>query len=418
MPIHNGALLDHAARRYRRGFWRQLIADVLIHILWLAATGGALWLALSVLLPFFSARGANALVTGLYVLAGTGVACVLLWLLRRVFLIAAACAGGRRFHVLPVLTAGLAEMLCDCILYGLLALVLYKTVGLGSVLAAVTNPSAASLLWLLPCGAIVFLWLSVKQLVIPVAMKERKHFHAAVAHALKRACTKRMFPRLLMVQAFQAVYAMLAIGAGYLLTSSLFGTPAFFNSIPYSQYIAPFWHLGIAYLLTIPLSPLYSAMHAACADAAFGDVPAPVGSVGFGARAAAFLLDLAIFAAVLLLLVALVLLPVTGGNLGALSVFFTGASKIVLPAALMLCVCMLCAAVEAATGGQTIGKRLLGIRAVSQDKKPLRLEQVLLRGLLRPVDLLLIGPCLLFFGKDKTRLGDIAAKTRVAFKAK
>lgn len=67
--------------------------------------------------------------------------------------------------------------------------------------------------------------------------------------------------------------------------------------------------------------------------------------------------------------------------------------------------------------GQTIGKRVLGLRVVDAEGLRLRLPQVILRNLLRPVDMLpalyLLGGIVLSGNRRRQRLGDLAAGTVV-----
>lgn len=67
--------------------------------------------------------------------------------------------------------------------------------------------------------------------------------------------------------------------------------------------------------------------------------------------------------------------------------------------------------------GQTPGKRVMKIRAMSSDGAPLRLGQVLVRNVLRIVDFLPIGygvgGALILLGSTSQRLGDLAAGTIV-----
>ena len=72
---------------------------------------------------------------------------------------------------------------------------------------------------------------------------------------------------------------------------------------------------------------------------------------------------------------------------------------------------------EALTG-QTLGKKLLGLKVVSADGSPAGTGQVVIRTLLRVVDQFPIAYLLGFVvmlatGKQRKRIGDIVAKTRV-----
>jgi uncharacterized RDD family membrane protein YckC len=69
--------------------------------------------------------------------------------------------------------------------------------------------------------------------------------------------------------------------------------------------------------------------------------------------------------------------------------------------------------------GQTIGKRLLRLRVMDARGLRLHLSQVVMRNLLRPVDMLpaffLLGGLAAFFSRRGQRLGDMAANTIVAY---
>src|SRR3954462_11451457 len=66
-------------------------------------------------------------------------------------------------------------------------------------------------------------------------------------------------------------------------------------------------------------------------------------------------------------------------------------------------------------GGQTIGKRIMGLRVMDERALKLRPSQVILRNLLRYVDFLpsfyALGRAVSFFSARAQRLGDLAAGT-------
>lgn len=67
--------------------------------------------------------------------------------------------------------------------------------------------------------------------------------------------------------------------------------------------------------------------------------------------------------------------------------------------------------------GQTVGKRLLGLRVVDRDGLPMQFSQIVARNLLRPVDMLpafyLLGGLTALGTRYGQRLGDLAANTAV-----
>jgi uncharacterized RDD family membrane protein YckC len=64
--------------------------------------------------------------------------------------------------------------------------------------------------------------------------------------------------------------------------------------------------------------------------------------------------------------------------------------------------------------GQTLGKRIVKIRVIREDGRPIRLPQATLRALLRPLDdVFFLGMFLIILNKSEKRLGDWLAGTLV-----
>jgi uncharacterized RDD family membrane protein YckC len=76
---------------------------------------------------------------------------------------------------------------------------------------------------------------------------------------------------------------------------------------------------------------------------------------------------------------------------------------------------------EYATGGRTIGKRVMGIRVIQDNGRPLSFLAAAVRNLMRIIDTLpalyFIGALVSFFHPNDKRLGDIAAGTVVVYEA-
>ena len=69
---------------------------------------------------------------------------------------------------------------------------------------------------------------------------------------------------------------------------------------------------------------------------------------------------------------------------------------------------------EMAMNGQTLGKRLFGLRIIRDNGQPIEFSQVLIRGLIRPVvDMMYVGLFVILFSKKHKRIGDMAAGTIV-----
>lgn len=68
------------------------------------------------------------------------------------------------------------------------------------------------------------------------------------------------------------------------------------------------------------------------------------------------------------------------------------------------------------TTGQTIGKKIVNIKVVRQDGKPMTHMDAIIRTILRIIDgiaLYLVGLIVVLASKDKQRIGDMVAKTLV-----
>jgi uncharacterized RDD family membrane protein YckC len=71
-------------------------------------------------------------------------------------------------------------------------------------------------------------------------------------------------------------------------------------------------------------------------------------------------------------------------------------------------------AMELSMNGQTIGKKIMRLRAIRTNGQPITLKHSAIRNLFRVfIDMLGIGAILIFFTKQHKRLGDLAASTIV-----
>ncbi|MCL1863299.1 MAG: RDD family protein [Defluviitaleaceae bacterium] len=69
---------------------------------------------------------------------------------------------------------------------------------------------------------------------------------------------------------------------------------------------------------------------------------------------------------------------------------------------------------ELMTRGQSLGKRIFGLRVIRDNGQPLGFSQSLIRGLIRAsLDMLYVGLIVILFSKKHKRLGDMAAGTIV-----
>jgi uncharacterized RDD family membrane protein YckC len=69
---------------------------------------------------------------------------------------------------------------------------------------------------------------------------------------------------------------------------------------------------------------------------------------------------------------------------------------------------------ELVMNGQTLGKKIFGLRAIRENGQPMQLSHIVVRGLFRSsVDILYIGLFAIMFSKQHKRIGDMAAGTVV-----
>lgn len=133
---------------------------------------------------------------------------------------------------------------------------------------------------------------------------------------------------------------------------------------------------------------------------------------GAGARLGAFLIDFAVQIALIAVAALLVLLGFDRGIFGNET-----------PSGVALGVVLVVAfavwfgyfvAMELATRGQSVGKKLLGLRVLRQNGAPLDFWASLVRGLLRAsLDIVYVGLFVILFSSRHSRLGDLAAGTIV-----
>ena len=129
---------------------------------------------------------------------------------------------------------------------------------------------------------------------------------------------------------------------------------------------------------------------------------------GVGARAVAWLIDALVMGAIIVGAMQLLqpLVPLAGGFAEALGLIVASVVQLAYFNVL-----------EWAWGGRTVGKRVMGLRVVSERGLRIDLAQAILRNLVRFVDFLpglyLVGGASTLFDRHRRRLGDLAAGTIV-----
>ncbi|MBE1555247.1 RDD family protein [Sporosarcina limicola] len=143
---------------------------------------------------------------------------------------------------------------------------------------------------------------------------------------------------------------------------------------------------------------------------------------GLGSRATAFIIDLLILLVVnILIIIALIIVFAGGRDL----LDFTGTDSLLLGitiVGLFLINTGYFIALEYFSGGRTIGKRVIGIRAIQENGHSLTLLSSFIRNFLRVIDNLpagyFLGIIMIFFHSKHKRIGDLVAGTIVVHERK
>ncbi|MCL2841495.1 MAG: RDD family protein [Defluviitaleaceae bacterium] len=126
---------------------------------------------------------------------------------------------------------------------------------------------------------------------------------------------------------------------------------------------------------------------------------------GAASRLAAFIIDFTL-QVMAILLVFLVVWQVTDTLDGAALGFILVVGFIIFFGYFIIC--------EMTMNGQSIGKRIFGLRVIRDNGQPIDFTQSLVRGLIRSsIDMMYVGLFTMLFSKKHKRLGDMAAGTIV-----
>lgn len=126
-------------------------------------------------------------------------------------------------------------------------------------------------------------------------------------------------------------------------------------------------------------------------------------------RIAAWIIDLFILVAIIIVLV----------GVGIMSTLFTGGFgpfSFMMIGSVFLVMFFYTILLEAYWNGQTVGKKVLGIKVVKENGKKINLKEAFLRNVFRVIDNQfagVVGLVLIIVTKKKQRIGDIIAKTVV-----
>jgi len=136
-------------------------------------------------------------------------------------------------------------------------------------------------------------------------------------------------------------------------------------------------------------------------------------NVGVGKRLVAQIFDLIVITVIFWFIGGLVAIIYGEGGFGGFQM--TGTPALTANLTTLFLVFLYFTVLEA-RDGQTLGKKIIGIRVVNDDGSPMNLETSAVRNVLRIIDALgfyLIGAILIWTSSKKQRLGDMVAGTVV-----
>jgi len=133
---------------------------------------------------------------------------------------------------------------------------------------------------------------------------------------------------------------------------------------------------------------------------------------GAGSRLAAFLIDFAVQSLLILTVLLVVIFGIDRGIFGNETPSGTALGVVMVFGFLVQFFYFV--VLEMMTNGQSLGKRVFGLRVLRDNGMPLEFPQSLVRGLLRAsLDLMYVGVFVMLFSKKYKRIGDMAAGTVV-----
>lgn len=438
--LNAARILDRSYFLYKKSFTKQAAPLAALNAIMALLLALILGVGVGVILPALANNSNNSIASGLYSLAVIVPLVLLAIYLMQKLLEAAAIivaasykqqgAGVNLktiFKLLPrVFGSAVSELLLSLVFIVIVALILVKSIGLGNIMTyfgsgtektsfiahIITNSNTFSLALAAVLSLMIYnLAASLFCCSTAIAVLEGKSFSAPIASA--RYCAKK--ERFFHIFFVNLVTSVSSVGFFYLIYMFVDVIPvaAWFYKIPYGSYLTDLYYFALTYILTILTSPITRITHFAIYTAERASYKSS--KAFFGSRLAATMIDIAIVGLVAALAVYIAPLIAFSGDFTSIISGLSPGSM------LLLCFCLLCCLMiytiffELAFNGQTIGKMVLGIRAVSNNDTPRHPLQAVLRGIVKYcADIFAIGSILILI--NGTRLGDILASTSVVYK--
>lgn len=241
---------------YRAKFPRQFIITIIINMIYLAITAFIIWYGFFVVIPNAPEQGVTDVILGNLPLI---VICGILILVTLIFKYIVTGANIIVAHyeesligsliktlksiprMLSVLTAQIIVCLPFLIAWGY---IVYKT-QFNKII-----PLASSLV----IAVLFFLFDTLSMLAVPYSQSDNKYFIKPMKYSFNMAkanLLKFLGVKLAWLLIYWGFYMLIFIIVGF-----IFPAPSFFAKIPSYQYIVPFYHVFIAYLLTMFVTPV------------------------------------------------------------------------------------------------------------------------------------------------------------------
>jgi len=251
--------------------------------------------------------------------------------------------------------------------------------------------------------------------VMPIAVTERTLFHRPLVAGIKH-----IFNRVGFIKAFCFTMTTNLITMGFfafifLVLQLILTMPAWLSILLPSGVDSLLFYGFFTCIVAIAIKPI--SYNLSCI---FHTVPTPpsFAPAGAGSRLMAGIIDFVIVLSVFLIIfgVTISLVFEEGVLYSIANIGFY--SQMIFLAVFLSTALIYNMVLEIFGGGQTLGKRIFGLRVISANGGNVGILQSLLRNFFKIIDLPLIGLLLMLLRKDCRRIGDILMETKVIFERK
>ena len=419
--------IDAAFKIYRKGFFVQLGLAYFWSLLLLAAVGLVVWLGMFVIMPPLAANAQNPLLFSISamlvvfaiavsissffrgLMEGAGViharSLSLIGAKELKFLEVIKMTFANSLRVSSVTLAQTLILIPIVLIVSLIHIPIIGSTEIGSILSALLNPSWRTIISVLLILATYAVCKSLFFTSVPIAIFEKNRFFSAVIKSCKTIISERGF---LKVFGFTLLWTLTSLGNFTLIFL------IFYILLPSPAALPPIvFHAVLAYIVAIATSPIWRNLSVLMYEPPTSSDDNVAGS---GARVLAGAVDLLIFAGVFFAVFGLLLWYFRSNAvlINLSNIELVGWMVIIL--AFFVTYTVYNVYFEIFEGGQTIGKRIFGLRVVTLNGRELRPLQSILRNFFRIMDMLLAAPVFMMLRSDSLRIADILMDTKVIYK--